>query len=810
MPLERHQSLKRKSLLALIAYLVLFIAISAGLTYWIVRAPISEQLKSNLDLRADILAAHIREPLIGSLGVLDSIVSIGQVNQERHFQITIFKQIFEQIDGVVVSGGLWPQPTTQGEKKIYNSLFFNKASDGKVDRVILWNNAEAGGYDEEEWYQRAAHMPKQGFAWSPVYVDPYTRVHMITVSKPYYIDGRFAGVATVDLSLNVLIQSIAQSAARYDLGVRLTDSYYSAIASYDFRVQEDAYISQHKFADFGWVLEVVNAKRTVTEEVYVIVQEIESWMIPVLLLGLIIGYTMLNRHVISPIVDIAERLQSSKEGGILNVPYRSHDEIRYLIDAFNQKTVYLEAEKMKAQASTAVKSTFLATLSHEIRTPMNGVLGNAQLLMSDDLTSEQKKRLEVLHQSGEHMMTLLDEILDYSKIEQGFLEITNNDFSLYSLIDSISSVYQALADEKGLKLQIESTIDSERSYHGDISRIKQILFNLINNAIKFTETGYIHIQFQEHDSATYDRMLCISVIDSGIGISKEAQQKIFRPFEQAEASTTRRYGGTGLGLAIVDELVKLMGGEIKLTSEEGVGSCFDVMLPLNEATTAVKATSLITQNINFSGLKALIVEDNRVNANILESFLSKRGFECRWEVNGAKALKRLKKEHFDVILMDHHMPVMDGIETIKHIRSSGLPSQNIFILGCSADVFQQAKDKMLDAGADRMINKPIIETELNDLLYRHSEQLYQYQSENLAPVIFDTIENLLISFNISLENNDIKASSYYLSTIQSALSSPLDPQLLQTINEVLAILDKGQRPSVAQVDELTMSLSIYC
>ncbi|MGX9415819.1 ATP-binding protein [Vibrio sp. WJH972] len=731
--MKPQQSLKRKSFIALVAYLVLFIAISGALIHWVVKAPISSQLKENLDLRAEIFAGHVKEPLLESLSILDSVVSVGQANIDRDSQTELLKELFQHINSIVVSGGLWPQPFLDGEDMVYSSLFFNQGSDGAVDQVTSWDNAISGGYDQEEWYKSVANQPPKTVHWSQVYVDGYTRVKMITISQPYYIDNEFSGVATVDLSLDDLVELISPTASQSQIGVNLIDSYGSPVASHQFRVKQSGYISQYHFADLNWILEVVNSNKSVNEQITEIVTDIELWLIPFLLVGLIFGYLMLNRKIISPIVDIADRLKNSKEGGMIDMPYRSHDEIRYLIDALNQKTVFLDAEKMKAQESTTAKSNFFATLSHEIRTPMNGVLGNAQLMMNDELSPAQAKRLQVLHQSGEHMMTLLDEILDYSKIEQGYLELDAQDFALEDLTDSIVSVYQGLCDEKGLTLNIESNIEPDRYYVGDISRIKQILFNLLNNAVKFTDQGHISIRLDEEVTGYQENTLSISIEDSGIGISPEAQDKIFRPFEQAELNTNRRYGGTGLGLAIVDQLIKLMGGEIKLTSILSLGSFFDVKLPLKLGTKTESSTSYVTKDVQFNGIKALIVEDNRVNAHILESFLVKREIESVVAEDGSIALDQLEKEDFDFILMDHHMPVMDGIETIKRIRARGDAINQIFILGCSADVFKQAKDKMMNAGADVMLNKPVMEQELNDVLYRHTDKIYQYHKEAAQP-----------------------------------------------------------------------------
>lgn len=257
----------------------------------------------------------------------------------------------------------------------------------------------------------------------------------------------------------------------------------------------------------------------------------------------------------------------------------SDDEIGHLIKTFNEKTIYLEAEKVKAQASTNAKTAFLATLSHEIRTPMNGVLGTAQILLKTPLNSEQEKHLKSLYESGDHMMTLLNEILDFSKIEQGRLDLDETRFPLDSIIGSINSVYYTLSSEKGLQFKVYSEVPSGRWYFSDKARLRQILFNLLNNAVKFTSRGFVEVYLKEVVEGS-DTYLSIRVRDTGIGISKEAQKRIFKPFEQAESSTTRRFGGTGLGLAIVKKIAQLMDGSITVTSEEGIGTSFDVRLKI--------------------------------------------------------------------------------------------------------------------------------------------------------------------------------------------------------------------------------------
>lgn len=557
-----------------------------------------------------------------------------------------------------------------------------------------------------------------------MYVDPYTHVQMITASAPYYLDSKFAGVATVDLSLENLISFVKSKAREHDLGVIVRDANNQVITEHNFRVERDIYISQLNFGDFNWSLEVVNARRLVADEVFDIVMGVEYAIVPVMILCLMFGYYLINQYLIKPIAVIAKEVDDSRHSGSIDINYKSPDEIRYLIDSFNQKTVYLDQERMKAQASTKAKTAFLATLSHEIRTPMNGVLGTAQILLKTDLSVEQRKHLKTLYDSGDHMMSLLNEILDYSKIEQGHIELDSHPFPLNSIIGSMHSVYHTLCNEKGLKFSVYSEVDDERWYMGDKARLRQILFNLLNNAVKFTSQGTIEVFLSEevrHSANT----LTIRVRDTGIGISPEAQARIFKPFEQAESSTTRRFGGTGLGLAIVKEIASVMGGDIKLNSQEGIGSEFEVTVKL-ESCEPKQLDVHIERKLDYRGLKALIVEDNRTNTIIIDTFMKRKGFITYSVVNGEEALKAVATQSYDLILMDNHMPVMDGVEAIAGIRNMPGREKDTLIFGCTADVFKETRERMMGAGADFIVGKPIDERILDDALYQFANKLFQF------------------------------------------------------------------------------------
>ncbi len=803
--MEIRSSLKRKSILALIAYLCFFLATIGTLTYWAVDIPFRKELKLNQDARAELLSSQIVDPLNRSIGVLESIVSVAQVANSPLESTRMLRSIFNTVDKVVVSGGIWPQPYSVDPKVKYSGLFFNRASDGKVDQIISWNNPEAGGYDSEVWYVSGMDEPSGSVFWSPVYVDSFTQVHMITASSPYYIDGEFAGVATVDISLQNLTSLIANQAERYNLGISLRDSYGSTITENNFRLRENIYVSKMTFGDFNWKLDVMNSRRLVDEEVYELVMSVERGIIPFLLFCLMFGYYLLKRYLINPIVVIAQQVDESKEGGVIDMNYNSEDEIRYLIDTFNQKTIYLEAEKVKAQASTKAKSIFLATLSHEIRTPMNGVLGMAQILLRGDLKPEQRKQVKSLYDSGEHMMSLLNEMLDYSKNEQGHMELNYSQFPLQFLIGSVNSVYSSLCHEKGLQFKVYSEIPADRWYFSDKARIRQILFNLLNNAVKFTSRGLVEVFIHETqlDGQLY---LNIRVRDTGIGIEPEAQDKIFRPFEQAESSTTRRFGGTGLGLAIVKQIAEKMGGSVSVNSKPGIGTSFQVNIKIDVCEPEL-VTTKPSRHMVYEGLKVLIVEDNRTNTMIIETFMRNKGFQCQCVENGDLAIQEVAEGTFDLVLMDNHMPVKDGVEAIRDIRQLKGEQANVLILGCTADVFKDTREGMLKAGADYIIAKPISEEELDDALYLHCAKLYQFHPEIPLPSFSGNMEETLVKLCIAVENKAMGEAIDIIDALQKTLTLEKDSSILNTLNELQVYLHQGEKPPQDLLDMLMILLA---
>ena len=382
------------------------------------------------------------------------------------------------------------------------------------------------------------------------------------------------------------------------------------------------------------------------------------------------------------------------------------------------------AERDRAEAANMAKSEFLANMSHEIRTPMNGVIGGAQLLATTGLTDEQFSYLDAITTSSEALLTLIDDLLDISKIEAGQLELEEVEFDFREILDGIRTMFAPRAQEKGIIFTVDETDLSGTRFRGDPTRMRQILLNLVGNAVKFTNRGRVTLVVEEIKEAGAARQLRIAVEDTGIGISTVHRDRLFEKFSQADASTTRRFGGTGLGLAISKQLVELLGGEIGYDSTEGLGSTFWFKIP----TTAVEDRAVAVAepdgkrgylSLPAERLSVLVAEDREVNQHLIRAFLERAGHHVHIVENGRVAVKAARTGGFDVVLMDVQMPEIDGATATKLIREGEWDTNgHLPIIGVSANAMRGDRERYLSAGMDEFVAKPVLPETLFDAIGR--------------------------------------------------------------------------------------------
>ncbi len=366
----------------------------------------------------------------------------------------------------------------------------------------------------------------------------------------------------------------------------------------------------------------------------------------------------------------------------------------------------LRLAKEAAEAAGQAQSRFLATMSHEIRTPMNGVVGFIQLLQSTALDPKQREYLDLLHHSTRSLLVIINDVLDYSKIEADQLEIEQIACDLRAVVAHTRRLLEPLASEKGLEFTTRVADDVPPEIVSDPVRLQQILTNLLGNALKFTHAGRVSLDV----SLAGPDFLAFEIVDTGIGIEPEHQARIFTPFSQADASTTRRFGGTGLGLSITRRLCELMGGSLRLTSEPGRGSRFTATVraaPALATPSPAPASPPETASPRRS-LRVLVLEDNPVNQKVIGAFLGKLGHTPHFVNDGEKGLAALLQHRFDVLLMDLEMPVMDGYEAVRRIRASERPeTPRAYIVALTAHALKGERERCLALGMDDFLTKPI-------------------------------------------------------------------------------------------------------